>query len=283
MRTVTNDIVQALTKKVYTTREAEQIARILLCHFGNLTTAQLLSSTFLQLSPEAKSGLQNAIRRLLLQEPLQYVLGEGQFYGLTFYTNPAALIPRPETEELVDVILKDHPNDGGSVLDIGTGSGCIAISLAHARRFDRVTGWDVSAEALLLARKNDLKHKTNVEFKEIDILTCPVDIYRSKFDIIVSNPPYVRRSERHNMCANVLDFEPHLALFVDDNDPLLFYRAIAAFAREALTIGGTLYFEINSQLGEETRQAVVQEGFAFVDLMKDIHGKDRMIRAKRLT
>lgn len=211
---------------------------------------------------------------LLRQQPIQYIIGETTFLGRRFFVDSSVLIPRPETEELVNwIVTEAHPE--ARILDIGTGSGAIAVSLALEIALARVTALDVSSAALETARKNAEANKAKVAFRETDILTAT---HVGSFDIIVSNPPYVRLSEKEMMKDNVLVHEPHLALFVGDDDPLLFYRKITDLAKNALAPGGRLYFEINQYLGEETVQILEAAGFTDIELRKDIYGNDRMLR-----
>ena len=236
--------------------------------------------------------------RLLSQEPIQYILGSTIFYGLPFTVNPAVLIPRPETEELVEWILKSFKFQVSSFrnpfnqahhlppttyfpkfLDIGTGSGCIAISLAKNLPDVHVSAMDVSAKALEIAQLNAQQNEVQINFICQNILeTTKLD---QQFEVIVSNPPYVREVEKHEILPNVLEHEPHLALFVTDEDPLLFYRKIGELAFDALTSSGSLFVEINQYLGEATLQLFRQIGFTQVELKKDMYGNDRMIRASR--
>ena len=219
--------------------------------------------------------LDKALARLAAGEPLQYVIGYTPFCGLNFKVDGRVLIPRPETAELVDWVAQDATKTG-TLLDVGTGSGCIAISLAHRLPGWKVQGWDISEGALEVARENSCLNETEVEFRKVDILNASVD---SGFDVIVSNPPYVMESEKAQMEDTVLDYEPHLALFVSDSDPLLFYKAIAAFGHRALNTGGKLYFEINPLLVEEMKDMLMGAGYRDVQVRNDIFGKPRMIKA----
>ena len=224
--------------------------------------------------------------RLQNQEPIQYILGSTSFYGLPFTVNPAVLIPRPETEELVEWILKSFAfnrqqttNNGQLLLDIGTGSGCIAIALAKNLPEAQVFALDVSDKALETARLNAQRNAVQIKFISQNILeTQKLD---QQFDVIVSNPPYVRELEKHEIQANVLEHEPHLALFVADDDALLFYRKIGELAFDFLTPKGNLFVEINQYLGEDTLQLFRSIGFTNLELKKDLYGNDRMIRASR--
>jgi release factor glutamine methyltransferase len=223
------------------------------------------------------------------QRPIQYILGETTFYGLSFLVNENTLIPRPETEELVELIIEstnyELRNTKLKVLDIGTGSGCIAISLAKHLPTSEVYAIDVSEEALVTAKKNAELNKVAIDFISTNILDVvtlsAVAGLDKQFDIIVSNPPYVRNLEKSEIKPNVLEYEPHLALFVDDIDPLLFYRKIAELAIKNLNPNGKLYFEINQYLGKETIKLLEDFGFRNVELKKDIYGNDRMLRATK--
>lgn len=210
--------------------------------------------------------------------PMQYALGETIFYGLPFNVSPAVLIPRPETEELVDWIIADCRSASDlKIIDIGTGSGCIAITLEKNLPQNTVFGLDVSKEALEVAKDNRFKNESKVIFIEADIRDFSSD---EKFDVIVSNPPYITMDEKNAMHENVLAHEPHLALFVPNERPLVFYEAIADFALRSLKAGGLLYFEINEHLGSETVAMLAKRSFSDIVLRKDMQGKDRMIRCK---
>jgi release factor glutamine methyltransferase len=217
-----------------------------------------------------------ASNRLQHFEPIQYILGETEFYGLPFKVTPATLIPRPETEELVDWILAHYNKNHKTLLDIGTGSGCIAITLAKNLPSLEISAMDISEETLKIASENAKDHKVGVIFSKVDILNALA--LPQKYDIIVSNPPYVRNSEKKNMQKNVLDYEPTMALFVEDDNPLLFYSKIAALAKNYLNPKGFLFFEINEYLGKEVIQLLKRESFSEIELKKDFFGKDRMIK-----
>ena len=231
----------------------------------------------------------NIVAELKKQRPVQYIFGETTFYGLSFLVNENTLIPRPETEELVELIIEstnyELRNTKLKVLDIGTGSGCIAISLAKHLPTSEVFAIDVSEKALATAKKNAELNKVAIDFISTNILDIinlsAVEGLDKQFDIIVSNPPYVRNLEKYEIKPNVLEYEPHLALFVDDIDPLLFYRKIAELAIKNLNPNGKLYFEINQYLGKETVELVKSFGFKNVKLIKDIYGNDRMVEGTR--
>lgn len=216
--------------------------------------------------------------RLLKEEPIQYILGSTHFMDLSFKVTPDVLIPRPETEELVEWIINESKNRTSlKILDIGTGSGCIAISLAHHLPDAEVFAIDVSAKALQMAKQNALLNHVEVHFLEIDILKA--ENLPQQFDIIVSNPPYVRNLEKEEIKNNVLDHEPHLALFVDDFEALIFYKKIAELAIKNLNNNGQLFFEINQYLGIEMVQLLEDLQFSNIELRKDFYGNDRMTRA----
>jgi len=223
-----------------------------------------------------------AIVRLKNFEPIQYIVGETEFYGLLFQVNQHTLIPRPETEELVDWIINDHKSGATKsidILDIGTGSGCIAISLAKYLNNSRVDGLDISAEALNVARLNAASCNSHVSFIQQDILS--VKSLPKRYDLIVSNPPYVRENEKAKMSTNVLRHEPDSALFVSNENPLVFYRTIAKLGWNDLAIGGLLYFEINEYLSMDLVKMLRDEGYMDVVVKKDIFGKDRMIKCSK--
>lgn len=220
----------------------------------------------------------NFLEQLKKHRPIQYILGKAHFYGMEFKVDENTLIPRPETEELVEWIIKENNNGIPiKILDIGTGSGCIAISLAKNLPNAEVHAIDVSEGALAVAKSNARSNGVTVRFIKQDILTA--EVLPETYDVIVSNPPYVRNLEKEEINKNVLEYEPHLALFVDDNHALLFYRKIADLAGNFLKPAGILFFEINQYLGEETKAMLKEKGFTNVELRKDIYGNDRMIRA----
>lgn len=222
-----------------------------------------------------------ARKRLENQDPIQYIVGDTYFYGLRFQVNQYVLIPRPETEELVDWIVKDCENYSKEkrlkILDIGTGSGCIAVSLAKHLPQAEIFAMDVSEKALEIAKLNAEHNQAQVRFMLANVLE--LEVLKNDFDIIVSNPPYVRMLEKREMQPNVLEHEPHLALFVSDQDPLVFYNKITGLAKKNLKKGGVLYFEINQYLGNETADLIKKYGFSDIQLRKDLYNNDRMIRA----
>ncbi|REH48736.1 release factor glutamine methyltransferase [Tenacibaculum gallaicum] len=238
-----------------------------------------LQPTF-EVPSDKKRLLDEALARLKKEEPIQYILGKTEFYGLPFNVDKNTLIPRPETEELVEWVIKEIEKSQKllSILDIGTGTGCIPISLKKQLPDVNVSAIDVSEKALTVAKKNAELNDVKVSFIYQDILKAKE--LSGKFDIIVSNPPYVRELEKTEIKNNVLKNEPHLALFVEDDNPLLFYKKIADLAKNSLTKTGLLFFEINQYLGEETVDMLKSKGFTKVELRKDLFGNDRMIRAQ---
>lgn len=222
------------------------------------------------------------LNQLKKEVPIQYLLGKTSFYGLDFEVNENVLIPRPETEELVEWIINENSKTDKTkklrILDIGTGSGCIAISLAKNLPNAEIFGFDVSKKAIETAKRNAINNNVDVTFVLLDILET--DLLTCSFDIIVSNPPYVRNLEKEEIKKNVLDYEPHLALFVDDNDALIFYRKIAALAKNSLSENGQLFFEINQYLGKEMKDLLERMNFKNIELKKDIYDNDRMISCK---
>ncbi|MAZ72626.1 MAG: protein-(glutamine-N5) methyltransferase, release factor-specific [Flavobacteriaceae bacterium] len=233
-----------------------------------------------EVSKEISAKFHTALQRLQNHEPIQYIIGETEFYGLPFIVTPATLIPRPETEELVHWIIEESKNQKSDfkILDIGTGTGCIAVSLAKNIKNAQVSALDISAEAIKVAQKNAAIHKVEVTFFQADILktkTLP-----QQYHVIVSNPPYVRNLEKAHMQPNVVQHEPESALFVTNEDPLLFYRKITQRAKTHLTPNGSLYFEINEYLSKEMKQLLEQEGFTEIELKKDMFGKYRMLKCK---
>lgn len=275
MKSIANKIHEGLAT-VYTDGEIKALTRILAIELLGVSQMTYFLKDDVTLTAEQESLLCNAIARLQKHKPIQYILGYSDFCGLRFKVTPATLIPRPETSELVEWIASEA-NGNESILDIGTGSGCIAVSLAHRLPEAEVTAWDISSDALAVATENSKANGCNVAFETVDILGYkPAG---EQFDIIVSNPPYIKENEKSAMHSNVLDWEPHTALFVPDNDPLLFYRTIAQKATTMLRPGGKLYFEINRAHGKETVEMLAALGYANIELRKDFADNDRMIRA----
>lgn len=267
---------------LYDEYEIESFFYIILEDFHHMKRVDLALNPDFELSPELMHQWENVVAQLKEQRPIQYILGETEFYGLPFYVNEHTLIPRPETEELVDWIIKESKvksqKSEFKILDIGTGTGCIAISLAKNLPNTKVYAMDVSDAALAVAKRNAERNNVDITFIHQSILET--DDLGETFDIIVSNPPYVRNLEKQEIKKNVLDYEPHLALFVEDNDALLFYRKITELAIKNLSENGQLYFEINQYLGNEMVQLLQQHNFKDVELRKDIYGNDRMMKGR---
>ena len=265
---------------IYDAGEAESFFYLILEEKRNLKRIDLALNPELTFSNDEIEVWNLILNQLKKEIPIQYLLGKTSFYGLEFEVNPNVLIPRPETEELVEWIIQSQKSKAESqkikILDIGTGSGCIAISLAKNLPNAQVFAIDVSEKALATAQKNTKRNGVNVVFIEKNILET-YDL-EQHFDIIVSNPPYVRELEKQEIKKNVLDNEPHLALFVNDNDALIFYRKIAELAQKNLSPNGQLFFEINQYLGKEMIDLLKKMGFKNIELRKDIYGNDRMIK-----
>lgn len=281
-----NELWRQLTQ-VYDDYEAKAIARMVYeVRFG-LMPSDLFIGKDTQLSTDDQKLLAEITQRLLTGEPVQYVLGEAEFGGRTFHVEPGVLIPRPETYELCQWIMeerrgKKEEGRNTSILDIGTGSGCIACTLAAELADAEVTAWDISDDALRIATENAKRTNVHVSFEKVDVLNTSL-LNRERpatgLDIIVSNPPYICNKERATMERNVLEHEPELALFVPDDDPLLFYRTIARFAAKALNPSGALYFEINPLYVSEMQQMLSKEGFSHTEIRNDQFGKQRFTKS----
>lgn len=275
------DHIREKLSPLYDAAESESIAFLIFEHVLGYSRLQVHLKKD-ETIPDAKvTEIEEILNRLVNGEPIQYILGKADFYGLTFTVNPHVLIPRQETEELVDWIIKDNKLPTPKILDIGTGSGCIPGSLAKNIPEAEVFAFDISEEALVVANQNATDNHVGVRTQVVDILHWEAASVDKTFDIIVSNPPYVKEEEKNLMLEHVLKHEPHLALFVSNDDPLIFYRRIAEFAQRYLSPEGKLYFEINEALGNETASLLKEKGFPNVTLRKDINGKDRMICATR--
>lgn len=271
--------IRSRLQPYYTAEEVSALSRIVCCDlFGQAPTDYYLGKDIV-LSSKKEQELEDILQRLSRFEPLQYIEGRTLFLGREFWVAPGVLIPRPETEELVELMLKEIPADA-RILDVGTGSGCIAISLAKELPDALVTAWDVSPEALSVARANARKLQADVRFVECDVLACQVDEV-GLYDVIVSNPPYVTEAEKADMEPNVLQWEPSLALFVPDDDPLRFYRRIAVLGRDMLADGGRLYFEINRAYGREMVEMLRTMGYVRVRVEKDLSQNDRFVIAEK--
>ena len=279
MHPIVYEIKDAL-KDIYPESEAFSLAKMLLVEGFGFSTLELYGGKDKDISGKRRDVLNEMIRRLQKNEPIQYVLGVETFCGLSFEVNPNVLIPRPETAELVNWIVDEWGTKPSCrVLDIGTGSGCIPVSLAKLLETSRVESWDISEEALQVARRNCERNEVDVLLRQKDVLEAsPEGVF---YDVIVSNPPYIADSEKMSMDANVLEWEPSLALFVPDSDPLLFYRKIGELALEMLAEDGALYFEINQAYGMDTVNMLKALGYGQVELRKDAWGNDRMVKAIR--
>lgn len=257
-------------------REAQAMIRIICEDVFNYDQVDMALRQESELPEFAQGRISDIIARLRRHEPLQYIIGSALFHGHRFKVNPAVLIPRPETEQLVDLIIDENPASDLRVLDMGTGSGCIAISLARALKFPTVDAFDISRDAVAVARENAALLKVKVRLFESDMLSPQPS---ATYDIIVSNPPYICWSEREAMDPNVKDYEPGQALFVPDNDPLLFYKAIAPYAARSLERGGRLYLEINRRFGNEVKRLLEDNGFNEVRIIDDAYGNPRFAAA----
>lgn len=263
-------------QSLYAPQEAESLSFWLLEHFVGVKRMDIPQDKQVEQTP----AMEEAVIRLERGYPIQYVTGYAPFYGREFEVNPSVLIPRSETEELVHLILAENREKGLHILDVGTGSGCIPITLALEMDDPVITTVDVSEAALDVAIRNGEQHEAGaVDFIQCDVLQEELPV--RDLDILVSNPPYVRESEKSGMHVNVLDHEPHLALFVPEEDPLIFYRIIASKSLSALKLGGKLYFEINEALGAEVISLLNHLGYKDIMLRKDLNDRDRMIRAIR--
>lgn len=261
---------------LYGNGEARAITDYVLDVCFGLSKADILCGAVEEMTAEKTAELNKIFGRLTEGEPVQYVLGRAEFCGRWFSVRPGVLIPRPETEELCAWITADSKASGSpKVLDIGTGSGCIAITLQLDMPESNVTAWDISADALDVARENAQQLDANVNFVKLDALNAKPE---GEWDVIVSNPPYICEKEKKDMAVNVLEHEPHTALFVPDADPLLFYRAITRLAVQTLNKGGRLYFEINPIYADDTCRMMRAEGMTAVELRSDMYGKQRMAK-----
>ena len=265
--------------QLYPAHETDSICDIIFKHLMNFKKFDRYLQPDAAIPDQLKTQIYDIIQQLKQNKPIQYILGMADFYGLTFEVNSAVLIPRPETEELVYWIIHDYQKATPRIVDIGTGSGCIAIALAKSLPGATICAVDISEDALDVACKNAGRNKVEVEFHKLDILLENIPDF-GRFDIVVSNPPYITTAQKEQIEPNVLDYEPHLALFVPENDPLVFYKAIGRFAQKMLKKNGTLYFEINEALPEETAAAIEPLGFT-AELKKDIQNKYRLLKAKR--
>jgi len=290
MNTIGNafNIFKRALAGIYDANETEALTLLALSEITSWSKAKIKAFPELQLAPEQSEKAKSMLTRLQTGEPIQYILGHTEFYGLNFKVNPSVLIPRPETEELVEWALASVGSGqlavGSNVLDIGTGSGCIAISLKKNLPDANVSAIDISLKALETAKENAKLNAVEVNFIEGDILNpSNYSLLTNHYSLIISNPPYVTQHDKTQMHQNVTAFEPHTALFVPEDDPLLFYKAIADFAVKNLKTGGLLFFEINESLGKEMVELLEDKGFKDIELRKDMSGRDRMIKAVKQT
>lgn len=272
--------IRTALRPLYPAGEVEGFIRINFRHLLHYEPVDILLRKDTVLPGFIPDKIDKVVEELKKSRPVQYIFNEARFHGHDFYVDGSVLIPRPETEELVDIIVDENGLSDLSVLDAGTGSGCIAISLALALKFPEVTAVDVSEKALEVARRNAAAlNARNIDFVCRDMLDMPVEV--GKYDIIVSNPPYIAESEKAGMDRNVLDYEPSGALFVPDDDPLRFYKALSRFGADALKPGGRLYFEINSRFPAEIKKMLDADGYVDVELLRDMQGLWRFAHAHK--
>lgn len=265
---------------LYGEQEAEVQTFWLMEEWFELSKSEVLARKPITFSEKEVKHLLEGLNRLKKHEPIQQVLEKGYFLDRPFYVNRYVLIPRQETEELIHWIKENHQREGMTLLDIGTGSGCIAISLALELETPRIYAWEVSPGAIRVARRNAETLQAKVEFERVDVLNPGTPSIKEKMDIIVSNPPYVTDSEKFRMNKNVLDYEPAIALFVPTEDPLLFYRRIAELATRFLKPEGWIYLEINEKFGQDTADLLKFYGFKDIEIKQDLNGKDRFVRGR---
>ena len=267
-------------RNIYPEREIKVFVELLLEHYAGLSKTDLVLKASERLDQAISIKMEKALEKLIMNEPLQYIIGETEFYNLKIKVNPSVLIPRPETEELVEWIINDlEKTTKFRILDIGTGSGCIPLALKANLPNAEVLAVDISEKALETAKTNAKLNNLDVSFSKLDILQENIDCKLGVFDLIVSNPPYVRKKEKELMHQNVLQNEPHIALFVEDDDALVFYKAILCFSEKYLKKQGYLYFEINEAYGLELVELLKTNSFTDIELLKDLSGRERMIKA----
>jgi len=270
------DYYKVELKDLMPIEEIDSIVKIVFQYFKSWDSITLRINQSEMLSESELLLFHGVLKRLKKEEPIQYILGETEFYGLIFKVKSDVLVPRQETEELVDLIINECKGNE-SILDIGTGSGCIPVCLKSEMPNSQVSALDVSEKAIHIARENADLNNVKVNFFLQDILA--IDKLPTKFDVIVSNPPYITEQEKKQMQKNVLEFEPHLALFVEDENPLIFYKKIAKIAIESLSVNGKIYFEINENFGKETAELLKDVGFSDIRIIKDINDKNRIVAA----
>jgi len=281
------DVLQFMQDEIgplYPEKEFKSLRRIIFERLTDIHPVDFHIKPQLEVAEETFMQIKEIIKELKNFKPIQYVLGTTEFLTLKLKVTPAVFIPRPETEELADWIIKTHRYNDNKILDIGTGTGCLAIALDRLMIHSQTDGIDISDEALEIAEENSYMNESIVNFFNYDILLGHngpnSDKFKKSYDLIVSNPPYICKSEKSDMLKTVLDYEPQVALFVDDNDPLIYYRAIADFARIKLEWGGFLYFEFNPRFEKELYEMLMLKGFRNIQVRKDINDKSRMIRAQ---
>ena len=276
---ITPSYLREQLSKSYEPQEANALARIIFCDMLGQSNVDYYLCKDIDLSGNEEEKVKSILQRLEKYEPIQYIEGKKYFSGREFFVRQGVLIPRPETEELVELAAQAcKPN--AKILDIGTGSGCIAISLSKKLPEAEVHAWDISEVALEVAKQNNEQLSASVHFEQHDILTYQAT-GEEAFDLIISNPPYITESEKAEMETNVLAWEPSIALFVPDNDPLLFYRRIGELALRMLTPNGKLFFEINRAYGDATKQLLCNQGYKNIHIQKDLSGNDRFVYAER--
>ncbi len=271
------EFIKSQLQDIYPLTEISAFSRIIFTDIFNISVVSQISDKDKKLNSEEINKIKIVVERLKKFEPLQYIVGKTEFYGLIFWVDKNVLIPRQETEELVDLIIKENKiNKELNILDIGTGSGCIAITLAKTFSKSKIFAIDISNEALKIAKRNAEFNNVNIDFINTDIFNDDIFNDDILFDIIVSNPPYVTEKEKQLMNKNVLDFEPSTALFVSDSEPLRFYKRIAEFSKQKLNKTGKLYFEINENYGNEMSQLLNSMNFKNIRIIKDLNEKDRI-------
>ena len=276
MRAVIQYIEKEL-QELYPKIEIQGFIRLIIEHIYGFGYTQFLMRNDEKSGDDERAEIKLLVERLKKFEPVQYILGETEFYGLKLSVNPSVLIPRPETEELVHWVLNSEIAQFPDIIDIGTGSGCIALALKSKMPEAGITAVDISAEALQTAEKNAIRNNLDIRFIKADIFDREI-LKWEKFDVIVSNPPYVMEQEKVKMEPNVLNYEPSAALFVTDVEPLIFYSTIADFAKKHLKKNGFMFFEINEALVSEVESLLIESGFSNIEIRKDINGKSRMVR-----
>lgn len=272
-------VVKTRLAEVYDSRELQAIISLIFSYVKGWSRVDLFMNENKEISDFSREKIDSIVDRMLLGEPIQYITGDARFYGMDFKVGPGVLIPRPETAELVDWIVDDNRKEDLSVVDIGTGSGCIAVSLARTLPFPSVTAVDFSSVALEVAEKNAAALKANVKFIKADMYSWLPDA--DSLDIVVSNPPYIAPDEEEDMEVRVKDFEPREALFVDGDDPIRPYKRIERIAMQGLRRGGFVYLELNPRFAEDVRSLFENAGWQDVELRIDSYGKKRMLKARK--